>query len=241
MSRIKISALSFITLHLKKINEGLHKPKFFYESIPYKVLYSGVGLVILASVLLAAVFIGIQGKEQEIAVNPKQAIEEQSIVPVQVTPLEEKTVLPRSVPAESLQVEKTQPVTNQSNGFQEIKGQINFNFGWQLHPLYKDWRYHTGVDVLGEEGQNVTAIQNGQVVDIYKDNNSGLTVVVKNGDYKVYYGSLAKAAITKGSHIDVGQEIGKMGEFAAEPYYHLYLAIKKDDEYIDPALVINKE
>jgi murein DD-endopeptidase MepM/ murein hydrolase activator NlpD len=241
MSRLKIPALSFITLHLKKINEGLPKPKFPCESIPFKVLYSGIGLVILTSALLAAIFMGIQTKEQEMAVTPKQAMEEQGIVPAQVAPLEEKKVLPQSVPAEALQVEKVQSVTNQSNNFQSIKGQIKFNFGWQMHPLYNEWRYHTGIDVLGEDGQNIAAIQSGQVIEIYKDNNSGLTVVVKNNNYKVYYGSLSKATITKGSHIDAGQEIGKMGSFAAEPYYHLYLAIKKNDEYIDPALVINKE
>jgi murein DD-endopeptidase MepM/ murein hydrolase activator NlpD len=241
MSRLKIPALSFITLHLKKINEGLPKTKFPCQSIPFNVLYSGIGLLILAAVLLGAVFMGIQSKGDELAANPDQAIEKQGIAPVQVATLEEKTALPQSVPAESLQVEKSQPVTNQSSSFQGVKGQIKFNFGWQMHPLYKDWRYHTGVDVLGEDGQNVTAIQSGQVIEIYKDNNSGLTVVVKNNNYKVYYGSLAKVTTAKGNHIDAGQEIGKMGSFAAEPYSHLYLAIKKDDEYIDPALVINQE
>jgi murein DD-endopeptidase MepM/ murein hydrolase activator NlpD len=241
MSRLKIPALSFITLHLKKINEGLPKPKFPSESIPFNALYSGIGLLVLAAVLLGAVFTGIQSKKQDLAAKPNQRIEEQGIMPVQVAPLQEKTVLPPSVPAESLQVEKAQPVTNQSSGFQEVKGQIKDNFGWQMHPLYKDWRYHTGIDVLGEEGQNVAAIQSGQVIEIYKDNNSGLTVVVKNNNYKVYYGSLSKVMTAKGSYIDAGQELGKMGSFTAEPYSHLYLAIKKDNEYIDPALVIHKE
>jgi len=233
--------LSFITLHLKKLNEGLPKPNFPCKSMPFKALYGSIGLLVLASVLLSAVFMGIQSKKQDMAVNPKQAIEEQGIASVQVTPLEEKTVLPQSVPAESLRVEKNQPVTNQSSSFKGVKGQIKLNFGWQLHPLYNDWRYHTGIDVLGEEGQNVTAIQSGQVIEILRDNNSGLTVVVKNNEYKVYYGSLAKAAVAKGSYIDAGQEIGKMGSFAAEPYSHLHLAIKKGDEYIDPALVIDEE
>ncbi len=240
MSRLKIPALSFITLHLKKLNEGLPKPKFPTESIPFNALYSGIGLLVLAAVLMGSVFMGIQGKKQDLA-QPNQRIEEQAIMPVQVAPLEEKTVLPSSVPAESLQVEKAQPVVKQSSGFQEVKGQIKDNFGWQMHPLYKDWRYHTGVDVLGEEGQDVAAVQSGQVIDIYKDNNSGLTVVVQNDNYKVYYGSLSKVITAKGSYIDAGQEIGKMGSFTAEPYSHLYLAIKKDNEFIDPALVIHKK
>lgn len=240
MSKLKIPALSFITLHLKKMNEGLLKSNLSYRSIPFNMLYGGVALLVLAGIILSILLIGIHNNKREMAVTPQKTIEQQNIAPVQVAPLEEKAALPISVPAESLQVEKSQPAIAESSDFQSIKGNISFNFGWQLHPLYNDWRFHKGIEVLGEDGQKVSAIQSGQVIEIYKDNSSGLTAVVKNNNYKVYYGSLSKVTISKGTHIDAGQEIGKMGSFTAEPYYHLFLAIKKGEDYIDPALVINK-
>lgn len=112
------------------------------------------------------------------------------------------------------------------------------DFGWQLHPIYHDWRYHTGIDIKGSALQSVEALYKGQVTDIFRDSHSGLTVIVKDDTYKIYYGSLAEVKVTKGSKVTQNQIIGTMGSWDAEPYDHLHLAIKKGEEYIDPKLII---
>ena len=241
MSKLKMPALSFITLHLKRINASLYKQRLSHDRIPLKALYSGVGLLVLASILVASVLLSIHSKEQNVVIIPQQNVEQEVITPVQVLPLEKAVTLPQSIPAASLQMENSQLPSEESSVFQRVKGEIKVNYGWYLHPLYKDWRYHTGIDILGVEGQVVSAVHDGQVMDIYQDQNNGLTVVVKYNNYQVYYGSLSKVTTKKGSFIHIGQEIGKMGSCAGEPYYHLHLSIKKNDDYINPLLVINKE
>ncbi len=235
MSKLKIPALSFITLHLKKINTSLYRRRFYREQIPFKSLYTGACLLMLASVLVAAVFITIHKKEQNIVVIPQPDQEEQVSAPAGVLVVDEKAA------SASAPVAKVQPSTGDSGRFLGVKGEIKVKFGWYLHPLYNDWRYHTGIDVMGHKGQSVSAIQNGQVTEIYQDANSGLTVVVKHNHYQVYYGSLLKAAVEKGDFIQAGQEIGQMGSCDAEPYDHLHLAIKENDDYVDPLLIINKD
>lgn len=195
----------------------------------------------LASVLVASVFITIHKKEQNIVVIPQQDQEEQVSAPAGVLIVDEKAALPQEAASASAPVAKVQPSAENSGRFLGVKGEIKVKFGWYLHPLYNDWRYHTGIDVMGHKGQSVSAIQNGQVTEIYQDANSGLTVVVKHKDYQVYYGSLLKAAVEKGDFIQAGQEIGKMGSCDAEPYDHLHLAIKENDDYADPLLIINKD
>lgn len=241
MSRLKMPALSFITLHLKKINASLYKQRFSRDQIPFEALYSGVGLLVLASILVASVLLSVRSKEQNIVIIPQQNVEQEVDIPAQVLPIEKTVTLPQSIPVASLQTASSQGSSGESSSFQGVKGEIKVNFGWYLHPLYKDWRYHTGIDVLGVEGQIVPAVYGGQVTDIYQDQNSGLTVVVKHNNYQVSYGSLSKVTTGKGSFIHTGQEIGRMGSCAGEPYYHLHLAIKKNDDYINPLLVINKE
>ena len=109
-------------------------------------------------------------------------------------------------------------------------------FGWQEQPLYKDWRYHTGIDISGREGQIVPALLSGEVVDIYTDRQYGLTVVVRSGGYTVYYGALAGTGLQKNSGIKAGRPIGSMGLSFSEPEPHLHLAVKKDSgpDYINP-------
>jgi murein DD-endopeptidase MepM/ murein hydrolase activator NlpD len=241
MSKLKIPALSFITLHLKKINTSLYRRRFYREQIPFKSLYTGACLLMLASVLVSTVFITIHKKEQNIVVIPQQDQEEQVSAPTGVLIVDEKAALPQEAASASAPVAKGQPSTGDPGRFLGVKGEIKVKFGWYLHPLYNDWRYHTGIDVMGRKGQSVSAIHNGQVTEIFQDANSGLTVVVRHNNYQVYYGSLLKVAVEKGDFIRAEQEIGKMGSCDAEPYDHLHLAIKENDDYVDPLLIINKD
>jgi murein DD-endopeptidase MepM/ murein hydrolase activator NlpD len=242
MSKLKFDTLSSIAFYLKRINTVLPKPRFSSERISFKNLYTGVGLLALALVLMISVLIGLQSKRQEIIAGPVQEVKQQVvIIPSPAVTDEKSKESSQSVTAASPEITKKQEPMIMSKDFHGVKGQIKLDFGWQMHPLYNEWRFHTGIDILGAQGQKVSAIQDGQVSDIFQDKTSGLTVIVKNDIYKVYYGSLSNATIAKGSFIKAGEEIGKMGNSDAEPYYHLHLAIKKGDEYIDPKLVVSKE
>ncbi|WP_371372231.1 peptidoglycan DD-metalloendopeptidase family protein [Sporomusa aerivorans] len=110
------------------------------------------------------------------------------------------------------------------------------DFGWQLQPVYKDWRYHNGIDISGGEGQVVPALLDGEVLDIYTDRQYGLSVAVKSGQYIIYYGSLATSAVSKNTLVKTGSLIGSMGISFAEPEPHLHLAVRKSSgqEYINP-------
>lgn len=119
------------------------------------------------------------------------------------------------------------------------QGTVTHKFGWQLHPLYQDWRYHNGIDISGGEGQLVPALLGGQVVDVYTDKQYGLTVAVKSGQYTLYYSSLASTSVQKGAAVKSGKVLGSMGITLAEPEPHLHLAIQKSDgkSYVDPGEV----
>jgi murein DD-endopeptidase MepM/ murein hydrolase activator NlpD len=115
-------------------------------------------------------------------------------------------------------------------------GPITGEFGWHLHPVYQDWRYHNGLDISGGEGQIVPALLSGEVVEITTDKHYGLTVAVKSGKYTVYYGSLASVAVHKNNLIETGKPIGSMGISISEPEPHLHLAVRINDgnQVIDP-------
>jgi murein DD-endopeptidase MepM/ murein hydrolase activator NlpD len=123
---------------------------------------------------------------------------------------------------------------------QPLAGTVKLEFGWQLHPLYKDWRYHAGTDIGATAGSPVYAIYSGEVHSIYEDRQYGLTVVVRSGVYTVYYGTLEAVAVAAGERVASGKRIGSVGLSGSEPYPHLHLAIKKGDNYINPREVLSK-
>ncbi|EAX47454.1 peptidase M23B [Thermosinus carboxydivorans Nor1] len=119
-----------------------------------------------------------------------------------------------------------------------VVGQVTREFGWYEDPLFKDWRYHTGIDVTARVGQTVTAVWDGVVADVYTDRHTGLTVRITTGDYTVDYSSLTTAAVAAGDYIRAGAPVGTVGAAAAENYPHLHLSIKKGEKYCDPLTVL---
>lgn len=140
-----------------------------------------------------------------------------------------------SAPVEAVAIEND--AVDNSQVISELwNGVITQKFGWQLHPLYQDWRYHNGVDIAGGEGKIVPALVKGKVIEIYTDKQYGLTVVVESDNYLIYYSSLASVAVQENTIIKRGKPIGSMGITLSEPAPHLHLAVQTQDkqEYLAP-------
>lgn len=198
------------------------------------------GQAVTAGVLLAVasvMLLGVIGALQQAAapVPPNAAPVSEAVVSSEVA-----ANLPEPVNTGSIQSAATAPampeVAAQADNsavheaIQELwHGGITHAFGWQLHPLYGDWRYHNGVDIGGGEGQVVPALLSGEVVDVYTDKTYGLTVAVSSDSYTVYYSSLASAAVQKNSMLKPGTSIGSIGICRGEPEPHLHLTVKTND------------
>lgn len=203
-----------------------------------QVVTAGV-LLTVAAILLFSVISTFQQVSMKL---PDKTLSAVDIVP----PLENDEV-PESIVSRDIHetasepLEPVIPVTANTNinreAIQELwRGAKTHGFGWQLHPVYGDWRYHNGVDINGGEGQVVPALLDGEVVDVYTDKSYGLTVVVNSGKYTVYYSSLGSVAVQKKSTIVAGNLIGSMGICASELEPHLHLAVQTNDgqKLIDP-------
>ncbi len=116
-------------------------------------------------------------------------------------------------------------------------------------PVYSktmnDWRIHSGADFKAEAGSKVKSITGGTVKDIYNDPVYGTTIVVEHDPkFTAYYCGLGETALVKkDDRVQSGQEIGSIHkvpcEVTEEP--HLHLMIHKDDKFIDPLLILEKE
>jgi murein DD-endopeptidase MepM/ murein hydrolase activator NlpD len=103
-----------------------------------------------------------------------------------------------------------------------------------------DWRIHTGIDLSAEIGTKVLAVARGTVEVIYDDPLYGTTLVLDHGDgLKSIYSNLAGTpAVNTGDTVGKSDIIGAVGDTAiasASEVSHVHLAMKENDEYIDPA------
>lgn len=213
-----------------------------------KPIYTATGLLFVAGLLMISVISSLQ----QAAVPPESARNMPLVGEAQPKPIEQPAVIvqsqaelkpepakaqtPPSAPAVSVAAQRS---AVKENPRWPIKGKVIGDFGWQQHAVYQDWRYHAGIDILADKGQLVQAIFSGEVEDIFTDKNYGLTAAVKSGQYTIYYGSLSSIAVSKGSSISGGDNIGTVGSANAEPEIHLHLGIKSQDKFIDPRSLLN--
>ena len=105
--------------------------------------------------------------------------------------------------------------------------------------------FHSGIDISGfEEGANVYAANNGNVITITREESYGKYIMIDhNNGYYTLYAHLKDFApgIEEGTTVSKGQVIGYMGStgYAAEP--HLHFEIRTCEYYnctIDPMTLL---
>ncbi|MBR3994769.1 MAG: M23 family metallopeptidase [Clostridia bacterium] len=104
-----------------------------------------------------------------------------------------------------------------------------------------DYRTHNGVDITGDLGSSVRAINAGVITDIYFDEFYGHTITIDHGNgLEASYMNLSEtlpAGIKTGTKVELGQVIGGIGNSASlecAEVSHLHLSLKSNGEYIDP-------
>lgn len=107
-----------------------------------------------------------------------------------------------------------------------------------------DWRIHPGVDLKGEKGEDVVAIKNGTVQDVYYDEMMGYTVTIKHidGAISVYSNLENNIAVSSGDKVLSGDVIGQIGTSAiieGEDEPHLHFEVIKNESHINPIEYIN--
>lgn len=104
----------------------------------------------------------------------------------------------------------------------------------------KDWRAHTGTDFAAKQGEEVKAMADGTVKNVYADAMYGNTVVITHGDVEAYYCGLYQTTAKKGVKVKQGDKIGTVGSIPMENSddTHFHLAVKKNGKFIDPMTLL---
>lgn len=136
---------------------------------------------------------------------------------------ENKTEFLASIPA-------IQPVTNKN-----LRSMAS-GFGYRMHPIYKTYKMHTGIDFTAPTGTPIYATGNGRVVPA-PDGSSGYGthVVIDHGfGYKTLYAHMYKAKVKIGEKVKRGQLIGYIGNTGLSSGPHLHYEVIRNGTKINP-------
>ena len=101
------------------------------------------------------------------------------------------------------------------------------------------WKTHDGVDIKGDLGAQVKAMNKGKVTKVWEDPLMGYSVTIDHGNGIIgYYCNLSKEMnVSEGDQVNAGEVIGAIGDTAESEIAelsHLHFALKKNGNWIDP-------
>ena len=117
------------------------------------------------------------------------------------------------------------------------KTRMTSGYGWRIHPVLKDKRFHKGVDYAAPKGTPVYATEDGIVGAARWHGNYGKLITVKHSEnVETYYAHLSGFApgIYPGAGVKKGDVIGYVGRTGLATGNHLYYEVAVNDERIDP-------
>ena len=120
-----------------------------------------------------------------------------------------------------------------------VYGKIIKGYGYSYDETWKDYRFHSGVDIALEKGEEVFALADGRVTEKGKTKALGEYLRIDYGGNLVgyYYGISLKKELAVGGSIKSGQTLGTvtdppLQESAEVPHYHF--ALLQDGKTVDP-------
>lgn len=110
-----------------------------------------------------------------------------------------------------------------------IPAAITSAFGWRIHPVIGQGRFHSGTDLGAPQGTPVMAAFSGKVAVADFMGGYGLAVVLQhqNGAEETLYGHLSEIFVKPGETVKQGEVIGRVGSTGLSTGPHLHFEFRK--------------
>lgn len=113
-------------------------------------------------------------------------------------------------------------------------------FGYRIHPVHGDYRFHYGVDLAAPSGTPIVATRSGVVQRTYYSSSGGYTVEIDHQDgFVSMYLHQTHYVVAPGDYVSAGQVIGYVGSTGTSTGPHLHFSITYNGEHVNPANYIN--
>ncbi|SHH63937.1 Murein DD-endopeptidase MepM and murein hydrolase activator NlpD, contain LysM domain [Sporobacter termitidis DSM 10068] len=142
---------------------------------------------------------------------------------------------------------KVEELKKQNQGPGAVKGTGSFiwptpsstlvtsRYGTRVHPIYHEYRTHTGVDIGAKYGASIEASDSGTVIIAKYSSSYGNYVVIDHGNgYTTLYAHMSQILVKSGAKVQQGAVIGKVGATGDATGPHLHFEISQNGSRINP-------
>lgn len=114
-------------------------------------------------------------------------------------------------------------------------------YGWRMHPIYHEMRFHAGEDIGAPSGTPILAADSGMATVIPDNGNGyGNYIMINHGGGRVtLYAHMSSFAISNGATVSQGQVIGYVGSTGNSTGPHLHFEVRVNGATTDPKSYFN--
>ena len=114
-------------------------------------------------------------------------------------------------------------------------GYITSKYGIRLHPVWRVYRQHTGIDIHAEYGENIVASDTGTVITSEYNSGYGHYIVISHGNgWTTLYAHMSTRVAGVGETVSKGQIIGYIGSTGVSTGPHLHFEVSINGSRVDP-------
>lgn len=112
---------------------------------------------------------------------------------------------------------------------------ISSTYGWRIHPITGQRRFHEGLDIAANHGNPVYAYTDGRVVEAGWNGGYGNCILIDHGNgLKTRYAHLSRINVKVGQKVKTGQRIGAVGSTGNSTGPHLHFEVIKNGKTQNP-------
>ena len=116
---------------------------------------------------------------------------------------------------------------------------ISSPYGWRIHPVHGDRRFHSGIDLAAPSGTPIYATRGGKVTIAKYSSSAGYYVHIDHGDgFGSRYMHMTHYVVSAGQKVSAGQLIGYVGSTGTSTGPHLHLSVYYNGSTVNPASYI---
>lgn len=108
-------------------------------------------------------------------------------------------------------------------------------YGWRVHPIFGDNRFHYGTDIGAPSGTGILAADSGTVAIATYSSSYGNYVVISHGNgVSTLYAHMSSMAVSAGASVNQGDTIGYVGSTGWSTGPHLHFEVRVNGSSTDP-------
>lgn len=121
-----------------------------------------------------------------------------------------------------------------------VAGYNSSGFGYRLHPIHNEVRFHYGTDFAAWSGEDIYAFADGTVSFAGYSDSYGNYITVEHADgWRSLYAHCSVLYVATGDSVTAGEKIALVGDTGLVTGPHLHFELTKDGVYVNPEYYVN--